>query len=420
MLKELATKKPVSDLNVAMQTEGAGVVVLAHSMGGLVTRSAIEEYHAFGANAEKLRRLITLDTPHHGSPAANPSWAGYLVKDLHTQGSADIQWDNFDSLYTKTDVNSYKSTRWTTAMNSQVFDKAYLQACERAACPLVTQNPWLAYLNANFIPLMNTYQPKYLLYAGWMINVEGVDSSPSIINNGSMTVSDGLLRAAPNVGGASIPSGGAAPVSSALWYVHNPLDSKATPFPLNGSDNESAFFSACNLKSNWDETQWFGGYSSPITLSILIPDFYTHFVETCGNSILISKSDTLSASNPNHPLGFQVRIFWDYDHETMVNGAYWGQGVFSKKAGGWDKYIGKPPYIINGNTSGDSGFWGGVTNQWVSGLVRDNYIAKAVGYKQNNENLTWSFNSPANYNPLKLEPLFNVLQGDLMREANSQ
>lgn len=414
MLNELAAKKPASDLNVAMQTGGKGVVVLAHSMGGLVTRSAIEEYHAFGGSGGKLRRLIMLDTPHHGSPGANPDFLGDIVKDLYTQGSADIQWDNFDGLYTSAEVDSRNAARWdarntdsTTGMNSESFDKAYRKACTSDICPETTQNPWLAWLNAGFVPLMDTYSSKYLLYAGWIINAQGIDALGAVIKNGLMNVSDKSLRDA-----ADIPSGGAAPVSSALWYSISPHSAKY-PFPLYGSVNESPFYTYCVKKPDWDASQWFGGDSSAVKIQE-----YNYTENVCGNSILISKSATLSTPNPHHDLGFQMRIFWDYDHETMVNGAYWGEGVF-KQAGGWDKYIDKPPYIINGDTSGDSGFRN-ITNKKTSPvtLARDNYIAKAQGYRQNNVNLTWTFNSPANYNPLLLEPLFNVLERDLVRTNN--
>jgi pimeloyl-ACP methyl ester carboxylesterase len=131
MLKELATKNPTSDLNQAMQTGGKGVAVLAHSMGGLVARSAIEEYQAFGANGEKLRRLITLDTPHHGSPVSQPvTWeqfqtklAQIFIKDPYTQGASDLNWDNFNGFYAAADVNTNNQKRWdnTLAKNHAAF-----------------------------------------------------------------------------------------------------------------------------------------------------------------------------------------------------------------------------------------------------------------------------------------------------------
>ncbi|HSW63111.1 MAG TPA: DUF1566 domain-containing protein [Dissulfurispiraceae bacterium] len=49
------------------------VVLLAHSMGGLVSRSLLQEHN--GDAHIKIKKLITLATPHHGSPGANDTTA---------------------------------------------------------------------------------------------------------------------------------------------------------------------------------------------------------------------------------------------------------------------------------------------------------------------------------------------------------
>lgn len=46
-------------------------ILVAHSMGGLVTRHAVNTNPQFRS---RLHRVITLNTPHLGSPAANPTW----------------------------------------------------------------------------------------------------------------------------------------------------------------------------------------------------------------------------------------------------------------------------------------------------------------------------------------------------------
>lgn len=410
MLQELKTNQPTSDLTAVMQSGGKGVVVLAHSMGGLVARSAIEEYDAFGANAEKLRRLITLDTPHHGSPAANPNWKGDIPKDLYTQGSADIQWDNFDYLYGSTAVNNRKTERNNVNnINSKDFDAAYQSACSGiTTCPAYTQNPWLAGLNVNFIPHMNTYNSKYLLYSGWMINLAGSDPNEVIVNNGLMKYSDDQL-----VGIAKIPSGGAEPVTSSLWYT-NSSASSTMPFKLeSGGQNQSPFYtfkslvSYCTQKSNWDKTQWFGGDSSAIQVRQFVN---LNPVKACGNSILISKSTYLSDFNYNHPLGFQLRVFWDYNHENMVNGAY------LLGLGAWDKYI-NTSYFLGTKDNTTSGFIQSKADLSTGNLVRNIYIAKALGYLSNDEAYSYT-GSINNFNPLQTEPLFLVLQRDLEREAS--
>ncbi|MDO8412644.1 MAG: hypothetical protein Q7S51_02520 [Gallionellaceae bacterium] len=79
------------------------VYVVAHSSGGLVARSALVTH---GAN---IKGLVTLATPHHGSPLASQEGDAlfslgntplHLLIDyvIGGQGVWDIAWDNFDGL----------------------------------------------------------------------------------------------------------------------------------------------------------------------------------------------------------------------------------------------------------------------------------------------------------------------------------
>ncbi|MBI5013942.1 MAG: carboxypeptidase regulatory-like domain-containing protein [Deltaproteobacteria bacterium] len=99
------------------------VVVLAHSMGGLVTRSALELTDASQfvnpAVKDKVKRVVTLATPHHGSVLGNREWqrvpmAGAVVAlpfwgrlgsevaflATATRGARDLNWDGFDGRFT--------------------------------------------------------------------------------------------------------------------------------------------------------------------------------------------------------------------------------------------------------------------------------------------------------------------------------
>lgn len=82
-------------------------IILGHSMGGLVARSMMQEYSfADGQRGGgKVLRLITLGTPHHGSPLADaaldPANAAITAQ---VTGAApgfirDLMWDNYDGLY---------------------------------------------------------------------------------------------------------------------------------------------------------------------------------------------------------------------------------------------------------------------------------------------------------------------------------
>lgn len=83
---------------------GAQIDIVAHSMGGLVSRSMIEQY---GGN-KFISKLITLDTPHEGSPLAvfryvvgavvalDSGIGGYLIYNYESQGIRDL---NTNSAY---------------------------------------------------------------------------------------------------------------------------------------------------------------------------------------------------------------------------------------------------------------------------------------------------------------------------------
>ena len=105
---------------------GGKISILAHSMGGLVSRSLLEE-HLSGEDASHLYqytlpdnstasktglqildKLVTTATPHHGSPGSvhwwaynAPNWAGsaaWIPKNLYTPGAQDLFWDNYDGV----------------------------------------------------------------------------------------------------------------------------------------------------------------------------------------------------------------------------------------------------------------------------------------------------------------------------------
>lgn len=88
---------------IAEQANGAVIDVVAHSMGGLVARSMIETYGGY----QYISHLVTLGTPHHGSPlaalryalgaliaaedqASNGSGADVVLYDYYSQGFRDL------------------------------------------------------------------------------------------------------------------------------------------------------------------------------------------------------------------------------------------------------------------------------------------------------------------------------------------
>ncbi len=81
------------------------VIVLAHSMGGLVARSMMQEYTFRDGQrgGQKVLHLITLGTPHHGTQLAD---VGFLIglstladlTDTYTGFLKDLTWTNYDAL----------------------------------------------------------------------------------------------------------------------------------------------------------------------------------------------------------------------------------------------------------------------------------------------------------------------------------
>lgn len=98
-----------------------GVVILAHSMGGLVARSMMQE-HVFRdgrRGGERVLQLVTLGTPHHGTPMADAAFSLGLqyVPEFTTAYSALVRqmaWTNHDGL----DMSSGVCNEWLARLNN--------------------------------------------------------------------------------------------------------------------------------------------------------------------------------------------------------------------------------------------------------------------------------------------------------------
>lgn len=101
------------------------LVLLGHSMGGLVSRSALHQGRAAGQHwCERLRALVCLGTPHHGAPAERIGslvqqvihWSPYSapigriarlrsagITDLRHGNLVDADWDGHDRFFDRAD-----------------------------------------------------------------------------------------------------------------------------------------------------------------------------------------------------------------------------------------------------------------------------------------------------------------------------
>jgi pimeloyl-ACP methyl ester carboxylesterase len=100
------------------QYERAKVALVAHSQGGLVSRSFMNHFNPERGRlqGDDVSGLITIDTPHHGSPFAIQDWVAALWLDVFGEdaglsfdalrtfvlesdmGSLNLAWDNMDGM----------------------------------------------------------------------------------------------------------------------------------------------------------------------------------------------------------------------------------------------------------------------------------------------------------------------------------
>jgi pimeloyl-ACP methyl ester carboxylesterase len=186
---------------------------VAHSMGGLIVRYFMSETTSLQQGpfiglkgGERVIKLITLGTPHHGTLAANgpvrnakagPFWGSQLIgSDLpvfkltpyNQVNRKDLWWDNYDALWN----GSYGS--WGII-----------------ACPLGcpdTQNPELQLINND-----TTYDKKLIAYAGY-ITQQDMDLA---CTNGDHSACDfgGIIN------GISLPAGPTVILGGVFLYTND-------------------------------------------------------------------------------------------------------------------------------------------------------------------------------------------------------
>ncbi len=411
LLQEVGKTSPASDLGRAMTTSADNVpqnnlTIVAHSMGGMVARSLIEEYEGlgdskvYGASMNKLNKLITLDTPHHGSTASDQSSTlAKIPKDMLTQGAADLNWDNYDNqLQNDVVSNINENYRWVSAeINNQEFDSKF---CNAIDCNN-TANPWLLNMNKNFERLTNSAKDKYVIYAAWMSNtVSEKNDSLNPIDNGS------TYNFAEKIGIPDLPNGVAEPVTSALLSSFDPKTNTTLPFQPQCKNSFPVWFDSTIKKPTLADDF----YSWQLYEESLLPEVAA-FPNVCGitdtlsleranflklHSILIPIESVLNLYA--HPYGLPYRIFWDYDHEKMVNGAYSGD------LGIWDQFVLSKKFDTT------------VANKvsaFVSNSLRNNYIYAASKFR---DKKSFSISKNQVYDPLRAEPLYLILEGDLLKK----
>ena len=364
ILNELLSETLRNDNDLSCGLNANKLIIIGHSMGGLVARDLIEEQ---GFNS--YIKLITLDTPHHGSPVSDDDGVGTLVKDLGTQGAADLNWDNVDKADSDLDIdNNNANNRWAH-INTKDFDALYWDKLQTLVGATEidnnhTKNPWLRWLNVKFSKNYSNYNNKYILYVAAMLYNN--DNFYDIINNGfGFNTSNGFI------GKLGYTNGGAEPTGSAFFSSFD------ADYPF-----KDYFMPSTEFTYSLNNCQWLRGIKSIDTL-----------VNQSGSiEFIISKG-------LDHPYKLPYRLFIDYDHEKIVNGCY------SENRGDWDKYI-SASLVFDHTTISDTAF---------------NSPAYFTGYAGAIFSYLYRLNlgDTANLNPLRYEPLFNLLQKDLLSSAQT-
>ena len=222
------------------QTFGTkSVAILAHSMGGLVASSMMDNYffadHSIGAG--KVSLLVTLATPHHGTPAANVGYMEIAVPltivgpilhyfdNVNVGFILNLAWDDYDGRefwfpgppiplnedYSK--IIAYGATVTSVTSIPLSLPDAYL-----APPYLILAGPGYGYANDGIVPL------KSALFDGTSVRTRQVDGSCDHyqIYSGQNTVNGGtpIFDSIATDLESIIPI--SAPASSVISYVSPP------------------------------------------------------------------------------------------------------------------------------------------------------------------------------------------------------
>ncbi len=382
-LNELLSESSKLNNDLSHGINNNNLVIIGHSMGGLVGRDLIEEQ-----GFENYTKLIALDTPHHGSPASDDDGIGTLVKDLGTQGAADLNWDNVDRTDSDNDIDSNNANNRWKHINAKDFDTIYWDKLQTlvGSADIDNQhskNPWLRWLNVQFSKNYSKFSSKYIFYVAALSTPEGGvarnDIREAIFNGFDFWAVNSNLSAKGYTNGGAEPTG-------------------------------SSFFCAFN-KTDYPE-QALADYFNPSSGFKFTPLINTIIQSNKNLSIFADTSLNIQyifSTGEEHPYHIPYRLFFDYDHEAMANGAYGGQ------RGSWNNFIFEKPLLdrdvdlynvdLNSYESRFEYKPGTETNnQPYFDYIRSAYIC-AEGIEL----------SPAlNFNPLYFEPLFLILKTDLL------
>jgi hypothetical protein len=330
------------------------IVILAHSMGGLVSRSMLEEFNGitkynpdlssrselFMSSDQILEKLITLGTPHHGTPAVVLPWVdtgkdrlGLAGVDLYIPAARDMWWDGYDGVYEKSKDGKYFLSK-NDVLNKNKYDGFYekrkeaLEEFDWFYYKKLKNNPNLKNKNDEFYGtanpwLSNLNKPKeifnkYYYYGGDSDNGSSLNAlwSNSLKDSGVSELANTILFNTGYPNDFVVPA-----VSSTFDFsLDDSLRKQYYDFwhdenkACNLSDKLMYFFSIQSTEKEEIQCEnhtW--SWSIPVGEQAKI-DLEEKVGHAVGKNVYIGKSDD----------GFKMRFFRDYNHERMKDGAHNG------------------------------------------------------------------------------------------------
>jgi pimeloyl-ACP methyl ester carboxylesterase len=369
LLADIRTSRPETDLAIAMSGPDKGVVIITHSTGGLIARSAIETHLAFALGDDKfaaLRRVLLMASPNHGTPVAVNTYIQKILYDLATQASGDLEWDSFDGNSNikfegvHYDYLKDRSSRWDPKnQNLKAFDEHFIGLLGEP--DIKTYNPWLVWFNRSFESLRDQLKDKYILYSGWLRpDLWPLKQHNTMMNGVKMDIAGDYL------GSTGYQNDGVLTVSSNLFA------NSAGDIPFNPVDKDQI------PKADW------------------YPNSDMHFTQNWVTRSPTTTPAIIFGSQQDHPRGMAFRLFWDYDHINTRAGAVNAFKVF----GSFDKFLDMDDVIADDVS---------IPSIFLTEHYRRDYIRAALNFATGHDP---GF-IDVRYNPLRYEPMFLCVEKDL-------
>ncbi len=183
------------------------LTIVAHSMGGLVSRSFMNQSVNGLKGGELVEKLITLGTPHHGSPMAN----GPIRFTVDYNNSISSFIDTFDTFFFLWDSNAPSFFQYNRSdMHWDNYDNLFNYSLFN-----YEKNNWLISLNSN-----TEFDNKIIAYGGIWNGFNGSDGlgNTFLAYEAGLYVMGrlGVLKLNPGMS----QNDGIVPLSSALFYDH--------------------------------------------------------------------------------------------------------------------------------------------------------------------------------------------------------